>query len=336
MAIKEWKTGEIIFRQGDYGNTMYEIVSGRAGVYTDYGKEDEKKLTELSAGDIFGEMALIEVVPRSATIVAEEDLTADEIDSETVSSYFREEPEKVKKILGHLSHRLRALTGDYQEVCDSIYEVDQTRGDREARSEGLMTKIKKFLHIAKEQEILPEEAEQATVPEDLTPEADDKITPVKRFQEGQLIFEAGSRDDCMYYLAVGTVGIYMNYGKPEEKELTKLTEGSYFGEMGLLQNLPRSATAVSLSNDTLVDVIHKEDLDTIIDRSPARSFMILQHISSRLRTLTNDYILACRTLAEMLEAEKEERELEAEANARMVEAIYYAKAHSMQGAMMFF
>ena len=75
MNKATFKKGEIIFRQGEPGNCMYDIHWGRVGVYAEYGTANEKKLAELYPGDFFGEMGLLEQSPRSATVVALEDST---------------------------------------------------------------------------------------------------------------------------------------------------------------------------------------------------------------------------------------------------------------------
>ena len=56
MRGASYKKGEIIFREGDPGNCMYDIFWGRVGVYTGYGTPQEKKLAELKTEDFFGEM----------------------------------------------------------------------------------------------------------------------------------------------------------------------------------------------------------------------------------------------------------------------------------------
>ena len=57
----------MIFQEGSTGSSMYELKSGSIGIYAAYGTANEKKLTELEAGRIFGEMGVIDVMPRSAT-----------------------------------------------------------------------------------------------------------------------------------------------------------------------------------------------------------------------------------------------------------------------------
>ena len=88
METKRYKKGEIIFEEYAFGSTMYEIKSGSVGIYASYGKEAEKKLTELGAGRIFGEMSMFEAYPRSATAVALEDVEALEVSAADIKEYF--------------------------------------------------------------------------------------------------------------------------------------------------------------------------------------------------------------------------------------------------------
>ena len=62
--------GETIFREGERGNTLFILLSGEVGVWKHYGMPDENLLARYQAGRIFGEMALVDELPRSATAVA--------------------------------------------------------------------------------------------------------------------------------------------------------------------------------------------------------------------------------------------------------------------------
>ena len=50
-AVKVFKIGEVIFKEGDLENCMYNIVTGSVGIYANYGKEAEKLLVDLKAGE---------------------------------------------------------------------------------------------------------------------------------------------------------------------------------------------------------------------------------------------------------------------------------------------
>ena len=60
MNTKVFGKNEVIFREGEFGNTFYEIKEGTAGIYLHYGQADQRKLADMKPGQYFGEMAIIE------------------------------------------------------------------------------------------------------------------------------------------------------------------------------------------------------------------------------------------------------------------------------------
>lgn len=128
----------------------------------------------------------------------------------------------------------------------------------------------------------------------------------KRFKKGDIIFREGDFQMNMYDIRFGSVGVYINYGTPEQKELATLGEGDFFGEMGLVEARPRSATIVALE-ETITDIITQENFGVYFKEKPAKVLAIMQHMSGRIRELTTDYLDACQCISEYLEAEEESR-----------------------------
>lgn len=147
METKRFGKGDVIFREGSLGNTMYEIKSGTVGIFAAYGEPDEQKLTELEAGRIFGEMCVIEVYPRSATAVALTDAEAEEISTADLQAYFAAQPERLLSIMRGMTRRLRELTADYQEVCGKLGEWNSAEKAGAEKSSGLMSAIRKFAAV---------------------------------------------------------------------------------------------------------------------------------------------------------------------------------------------
>ena len=152
----------------------------------------------------------------------------------------------------------------------------------------------------------------------------------KAFKKGGVIFKQGDASDCMYDILWGKVGIYVNYGTPEEKLLTTLETEQFFGEMGMIEGLPRSATAVALTSDTKVRIITPETFQELFKESPARVLLIMQNMSRRLRELTGEYLEACQTVADSVEAEKAGGEISGEqkTNLEKFSEIYLASLGS--------
>ena len=119
------------------------------------------------------------------------------------------------------------------------------------------------------------------------------------FPKGTLIFKEGSEPPvpCMYDILVGRVGIYLNYGTPAQELLTTLEMDAYFGEMSLLENAPRSATAVALT-DCILHVITEKNLQQYLQERPNTVRLMLRQMTGRLRSLTDQYMEICRTIAE--------------------------------------
>ena len=87
--MKTYNNNDIIFKQGDYADSMFDITAGSVGIYVAYGTEHENRLAVLKAGHFLGEMGLIDECPRSATAVALEDgTTLAEIGEKEFSGYF--------------------------------------------------------------------------------------------------------------------------------------------------------------------------------------------------------------------------------------------------------
>ena len=114
---------QVIFRQGDYAQNMFDIISGKIGIYRDYGTEKEKRIAELEAGEVFGEMGMIEYCPRSATaVVLSDSAVLQELAESDLNEYFKDKPEKLLQLMRLLSRRIRETTQKYVDVCRTVSE----------------------------------------------------------------------------------------------------------------------------------------------------------------------------------------------------------------------
>lgn len=124
MNIKVLNKNEILFRQGDPGDGMYYIQSGKLGIYTDYKTEKQKKIEELFTDQFVGEMGGITGAPRSATVVALMDNTQVEYLTEAdLDSFFQQNPPRVIQMMQQMCFRLRRITRKYLEECREAYNL---------------------------------------------------------------------------------------------------------------------------------------------------------------------------------------------------------------------
>jgi len=107
--------GEVIVREGEIGDRMYVIQSGRVRV-TRNAEGEEIHLTELKEGDFFGELAIIESEVRSATVRAFGDVMVLSIDKKNFLRRVHEDPSLAYLIVQRLSQRIRQLTDELAEL----------------------------------------------------------------------------------------------------------------------------------------------------------------------------------------------------------------------------
>ena len=127
---------------------------------------------------------------------------------------------------------------------------------------------------------------------------------IKIFNQGNVIFREGEYEAVMYSIHSGKVGIYSNYGTKDETLLTTLGVDDVFGEMGLLDARPRSATAVALENVGITPIGNENFLE-FFKSNPKMLLELMQKMSGRLRELSNGYIEACKTISEYVKADEE-------------------------------
>lgn len=297
---KTFSNGEIIIKQGDTGNTFFQLLEGKVGVYKNYEQADQVQVAILEQGQYFGEMAVIENYPRSTTVVAEGDVKVIEIAAEELNEYISQNPDKILEIMKLLGKRIDAMTNDYNEAKKVLDEIRLSNSRDKYQSffnnmiqQSIFLSAKNFRLEKPSAESLREAAEKVS---------GQKPENAVTYSYGTIIFKQGEVGKCMYIVHSGSVSIYSNYGANNELKLAEITPVACFGEMGMILDEPRNATAVAEINDTEVEIIRAEDLENLFRSSPEKIDMILKNLSYRLRTTTYEYYKACK---EIYEAQKD-------------------------------
>ncbi len=107
---RTYRRGEVIFHQGDPGDTLFVLEAGRVKVFTYAESGDETLLAIVGPGECFGELALIDGEPRSATIQALELVEAVTISRGAFLGLVREHPQTAEYLLHALAAKIRYLT----------------------------------------------------------------------------------------------------------------------------------------------------------------------------------------------------------------------------------
>jgi CRP/FNR family cyclic AMP-dependent transcriptional regulator len=106
--------GTTIIDEGSVGQTFYFVVSGKAHVL-----RNGRKAAEIGPGGYFGELSLLDRLPRSATVKASTDMELIEIEQRDFNELLKESPSTVRKLLVATATRLRSA--DAKALAASVH-----------------------------------------------------------------------------------------------------------------------------------------------------------------------------------------------------------------------
>jgi ATP/ADP translocase len=106
---EDYKPGQAVISEGEVGDTMYLVADGKVTVSKSADDGCSVDLADMSKGDYFGEMALFDDSPRSATVTAKEDTSCLVLHKREFNEAVREYPQVALQMCTELSRRLRDL-----------------------------------------------------------------------------------------------------------------------------------------------------------------------------------------------------------------------------------
>ena len=113
--ILNFPKGEAIFREGDKADKLYFILEGEIEIFIKIRKA-QKLLAIMKKGEIFGEMAVVDAQPRSATVVAKTNTQCLGLTSAQLENIVIQKPPFALKLIRLLSHRLREANQHISEL----------------------------------------------------------------------------------------------------------------------------------------------------------------------------------------------------------------------------
>jgi CRP-like cAMP-binding protein len=111
----------------------------------------------------------------------------------------------------------------------------------------------------------------------------------RAFAPGQIIFSAGETGDGFYIVVSGRVQIAAVVGPRESRVLATIGPGDFFGEMAVVDDAPRSATATAAAS-TKTLFVERQKLLKLLARRPGLAFSIMREFSARMRNLNQKYV----------------------------------------------
>lgn len=127
-ALLEFSAGDRIFSQGELGTEMFIVQEGEVEIVKNIAGESHV-LSLLEKGDFFGEMAVLESVPRTADAIAKTDVKVVAINGSRFDEMLRKNPEVAVRIIRKYSKRLREANSLLERLVGREVDADQAALD---------------------------------------------------------------------------------------------------------------------------------------------------------------------------------------------------------------
>ena len=253
---------EILCEQDTIGQEMYLIKKGKVDVSI-----NGFHLAVLGPGEIFGEISLFYNVKRTATIKALKDnTTLGVLTREGFEALLKNsEPysyDLIHRLYSILPERMRNLNDKYKTAIDAVRLIlDISKKDQPV-----------FSDLASK-----EWPEANLFPKLTSKEGIEIFKELKNYDKDQLIFTEGDRANGAYYILEGKVKAITFSSDGEEIELGYIDEGEVFGEMALIDDMPRSASIITVT-PCKVAFVNTNDFNEIMESRSDLSFRLMGFI----------------------------------------------------------
>lgn len=142
-----------------------------------------------------------------------------------------------------------------------------------------MDKATRFLRHAYFFQDLPDHVVQAIA----------QVCHPREHQAGEIVFQEGQQGDCLFIVLAGQVQVWKNHGSPHASLLSEYGPGRLFGEMALVDRLPRSATALTTRPSELL-LLTRQDFHGLVGRYPELAMSIMRSLSAIVRESNDSFV----------------------------------------------
>jgi len=236
---------ESFFLEGQTSDKMYLLVEGEVSL-----SRSKKTLDIVKPGEIFGEIAVITQQPRSATAMARKPCRALVLDTAQFQNALQSTPEFALMLMNIMNNRLRLTLALMKQTASLPAFGD--RDDLRVFDGKMMDELVAAF----------------------------RARPPQAFPTGRTIMKEGDAGVSMYMVISGRVRVSIRGTVVEQ-----VGAGGTFGEMALVDQATRSATAVA-DRDSLLLTISRSDFLNLVKSKPAFAISLLKTIADRLRAMT--------------------------------------------------
>lgn len=293
VSILQFKQSTYIMIEGKKElDTFYIIKEGTVRISKEFKLETEQDET-LGPGDFFGIISSMSGHPREESAQAMTGVVLIQVKSSEFGNLIQNNAAVAMKIIQSFSKKLRYLDKKMSEVTgvepieddpQELYKIANYYNGIKQYNQALYAYVR-FVQYCEGHEMVNDAKNRIQT---LTPLAKDAMNPnnqeglIKTFKDNTVIFcehEIGSE---LYILQQGQVKITKIIDN-NEKTIAILKPGDIFGEMAIIDNKPRSATAIAYGNVNSM-AINNENFQAMVASQPQLATKLIKLLSDRLWT----------------------------------------------------
>ena len=258
MVDIELTSGQILFSEGSASRHIYRVVSGEIEVSRRIA-DGTAVLGRVGPGGFVGEMGALVWAPRNGTARAVSDAVLRRYRRSEFLAEVVRDPQLSAQVLNALSLRTRA-------------QVEFLRGVPYKPASALQRAIEALRSLLKR--VPRQGALRAAI-------AGSGFACCE-FEPGCAVFEEGSPSDAVFWIESGRVLIRTRDGGGTERRAGHARPGEFLGEMGVLESLPRLATAIA-ATDVVAYRMSPEEFAEVLRRSPEAVLTVIDALCERAR-----------------------------------------------------
>ncbi|ORY50731.1 camp-binding domain-like protein [Rhizoclosmatium globosum] len=234
------KMGQVLVRKGDEGAEIFFLVEGIAAVVV-----DEKEVSVMKPVTFFGEMGVLFEFKRTATVVAKTDCVVVIVTKQKLNEILSlPQHEEAKKLV-------ESFAADKESWWKTQHYVTVQQGFGAEFAHGIAREEIKKLGIF------------ASASDSFCDSLSMRVKCIK-YQLGENIINIGEESEAIYFLLKGSVEVIGPTGAIN----AEIASGSFFGEVGVLLNMKRTAT-IRAKEECNIFRLSKQDLDEVVVEYPS-------------------------------------------------------------------
>ncbi len=270
------RIGHTLFNEGERSDFVYRLVSGQVEI-TRRVPGGSTVVGQIKPGEFIGEMGVLVACPRSGTARLTADSEVEQFTRTEFLDFISKDAAMSARLMDALSLRTRSQV-------ELLKQLPDLRCRKALKGFGpvFRYRLKRFVDWL--HEALRARMKSIPFTRGARSVAIKPGLPERIFKKGSHLFEEGDPADQLFWIRSGRVHIMKRMEGTVHRQIGVASKNEFIGEMGVLESLPRSASALA-ATEVVVTVICQSDFFELMQNSPSAYFTVIDSLCERANRL---------------------------------------------------